>query len=123
MASAHSRVVFTMQGVDKVFGDLKAFDAVSLQVYFNSLYLWLGRYSSRRCFHSASTGQSVCLHAENVIFGIGYWYAGAYPQGQRTSGDGISSPGDLHNFGTGIPSANLSGVGFFPLARVPYAKR
>ena len=23
----------------------------------------------------------------------------------------------------GIPSANLSGVGFFPLARVPYAKR
>jgi len=39
MASAHSRVVFTMQGVDKVFGDLKAFDAVALQVYFNSLYL------------------------------------------------------------------------------------
>ena len=68
-------------------------------------------------------GNQFVYMLKNVMFGLSYWYGGAYPQGQRTSGDGISSPGDLHNFGTGIPSANLSDVGFFPLARVPYAKR
>ena len=33
MSSAHSRVVINMQGVDKVFGDFKALDSVSLQVH------------------------------------------------------------------------------------------
>ncbi len=33
MASAHPRVVINMQGVDKVFGEFKALDSVSLQVH------------------------------------------------------------------------------------------
>ena len=33
MTSVHSRVVINMQGVDKLFGDFKALDSVSLQVH------------------------------------------------------------------------------------------